>query len=212
MRNLRLLLVLLTCFYSLPAAADMLAVILDRDGYTNVRSKPSVRSAIVGRVLDGEIFEFHPLVDRDEPTAWVGVKLKSGKTGFMHGSRVIHYSSIEMLADTESGDEASVFAQRKGIAYYPVARAAAGGDLKALETLFSLGIPDGGWGEPHVANVRTVVALLGDEEMAAFCRMQPSTTRDVIRDTLITDRTFEPFDDEAYLKRVFPKTAAALAE
>ncbi len=60
------------------------AYIEDKDGYTNVRSSPSVKSSILTTVKDGEIF----YTQLSNPNSFWQVKTKDGTKGFMHDSRI----------------------------------------------------------------------------------------------------------------------------
>ena len=64
------------------------AVIEDLDGFTNVRSGPSLSSPILGTVKKGEVFE----TLRQQGEFW-RVRTKSGLTGFMHVSRIRRLAS-----------------------------------------------------------------------------------------------------------------------
>lgn len=59
-------------------AFTLAAVINDRDGFTNVRAKPSITAAIVGKVLEGEKFLTYRQSGR-----WWRVRTASGTTGYM---------------------------------------------------------------------------------------------------------------------------------
>lgn len=59
------------------------AVIEDPDGFTNVRTQPNGRSAVVGRVEAGTVFETHA-----QSGDWWRVKV-NGRAGYMHQSRIV---------------------------------------------------------------------------------------------------------------------------
>ena len=81
-------------------AQDNVAVIIDKDGFTNVRESKSSGSAIVGQINTGEFFTFKKTTDDwweinktfDKDAGWVEI------TGFVHKSRV---QPISTLSDTE---------------------------------------------------------------------------------------------------------------
>ena len=85
------------------------AVINDADGWTNVRTQPSMNGAIVTKIYDGERFYF----ERVPGSNWVKVYRTADDTqsiGFMHGSRVMPVSgAADMNADmnNESGNVTS---------------------------------------------------------------------------------------------------------
>jgi hypothetical protein len=62
---------------------DIRAVIQDPDGFTNVRSGPSLNDDVVARVYLGEIFETFR-----QDGSWWQVRTKDGVVGFMHVSRI----------------------------------------------------------------------------------------------------------------------------
>ncbi len=188
--------------------AQMSGVIHDPDGYTNLRARPDLKAAVVAKVQEGEVFEFDVPNPGDEFPAWVKVKLASGKTGYMHSSRVMFHADIKDLQGAGPEDEVHLIAKRHGFDYFTTARAAAKGDAQALQTLFSLGIPDGGWGEPHIAHVSTIIHILGDDRFATFCKAQTPELREMIRETLVSGISLYPFKDEEYMKRHFPKSTA----
>src|SRR4030095_16101665 len=63
-------------------------VIHDPDGYVNVRAQPNIDAAIVATVKNNQPFEFEAPKEVEE---WLKVKLESGETGWMHGSRIVLY-------------------------------------------------------------------------------------------------------------------------
>jgi hypothetical protein len=73
------------------AGGGVLAVIDDRDGYTNIRSSASKESKPLGKVVDGEQFTVFP-----DDSLWWRVRTKAGVTGF------IHRSCVRMLAKGDS--------------------------------------------------------------------------------------------------------------
>ena len=54
----------------------------DPDGYTNIRKQPSVESEIIGKLIEGEMFTYHP-----SNSNWWKVEFK-GVKGFVHSSRI----------------------------------------------------------------------------------------------------------------------------
>ncbi|RMG69648.1 MAG: SH3 domain-containing protein [Bacteroidetes bacterium] len=66
-----------------PPVVGKQGVINDPDGYTNMRIGPGSRHAVVQKVLEGETFEI-----LDQSSDWWKIRVKSGKMGFMHKSRI----------------------------------------------------------------------------------------------------------------------------
>ncbi len=183
----------------------------DPDGYTNVRSRPSLDAPVVGKVLKGERFTFEKEGNETFAT-WVKVQLPHGKTGFMHASRVRIVPSMDDLKDLSAEAEINVYAKAKGLDYYPLARAAARGNMEALRQYFSIGDTDGAAAEEHCSAVRAVLHLAGDDRLAAFLEKQSKSYREKMRGALFLDFTLWPFEPGAYLKRNFPKSAKYLLE
>ena len=66
-----------------PAAANLrTAVIIDPDGFVNVRTGPASSTAIAGVIRDGEIFTVIPA-----SAGWWQVRTNNGTTGYVHKSR-----------------------------------------------------------------------------------------------------------------------------
>jgi hypothetical protein len=202
-----LLLALLTVL-ALPAWADLHGVINDPDGFTNVRAKQNADSAIVGKVLAGEVFEF--TAAEGGFATWVKVKLPGGKSGWMHASRVRLHATLDELADTGPNDEINVYGKHAKIDYYPLARSAARGEAKGLQRYFAIDDTDGAAAETHYDVLRKVAHLLGDEKLAKFLSTQPAKYRANVYDHLSSELASWPFEPKAYLERNFPKTAKVL--
>ncbi|MCP4967071.1 MAG: hypothetical protein GY926_17790 [bacterium] len=67
------------------APGELMAVIDDPDGYTNVRAGEGVDYDVVIRVVEGDVFYVIPQGgDQD----WWPVRTTSGHSGFMHRSRI----------------------------------------------------------------------------------------------------------------------------
>ena len=88
-------------------------VINDPDGFTNVRTQPSEQATIVARVKVGEIFKYKAA----EKEGWWKVTLASGKTGWMHSSRIRMFFVPEDLVVAENS-EANIYARTHGIDDY----------------------------------------------------------------------------------------------
>lgn len=59
------------------------AIILDPDGYTNVRSGAGTEYSVFARILDGEVFRTHV-----QPGSWWQIRTPDGRIGYMHRSRI----------------------------------------------------------------------------------------------------------------------------
>jgi uncharacterized protein YgiM (DUF1202 family) len=66
-----------------PSSGEVPAMVVDPDGWTNLRSGPSTDAAIVGRINEGEIFWTKP-----QNEAWWPVRTAGGAEGYVHRSRV----------------------------------------------------------------------------------------------------------------------------
>jgi len=92
------ILILLTSVVTL--AQDNVAIIVDKDGFTNIRESKTTTSTIIGQINTGEFFTFKKAVDDwweinktfDINAGWVNVK------GFVHKSRI---QPIHTLTDKE---------------------------------------------------------------------------------------------------------------
>lgn len=67
-----------------PAAKTQTAVIIDKDGWTNVRNAPNMEGAIIDRIYEDEIFEVTPNLNEN----WWLVKTPNGIEGYMHKSKI----------------------------------------------------------------------------------------------------------------------------
>jgi len=70
------------------------AVIVDKDGYVNVREKESANSAIIGKIKSGEaVFIFEDL-----DTDWLNVSFDDNKkSGYIHRSRIKYINEFEAI-------------------------------------------------------------------------------------------------------------------
>lgn len=67
-----------------PAVKTQTAVIIDKDGWTNVRNAPNMEGAIIGRIYEDEVFEVTPDLNEN----WWLVKTPNGIEGYMHKSKI----------------------------------------------------------------------------------------------------------------------------
>ena len=189
------------------ASAGSRGVISDPDGFTIVRAKPGEKAAIVARVNAREIFIFE--YDATGKETWWKVKLASGKTGWMHSSRIRIFAAPEDLVVAEN-DEANIWARTHGVAdYLTVVRAAAKGDPAAMQQFFGLGC-DGAACDTHVEILIKLIHILGDEKLAKFLSRQSPSFNKEVAELVMTDNALEPFGQISYMKRNFPKTARLL--
>jgi SH3-like domain-containing protein len=74
--------------FTLPFAslveAETRGVIDDSDGFVNVRASESAEAAVIATVKTGESFMF----ECQKEAEWCKVTLRSGKSGWMHRSRI----------------------------------------------------------------------------------------------------------------------------
>lgn len=202
---------LLLCLASSPtqfASAGTRVVINDPDGFTNVRAEPRETAAIVARVKTGEVFECGDASAYG--SEWRKVTLGSGKTGWMHYSRMRLIAVPSDIVELGEHDEANEYARREGLDYYPLARAAAKGEQAAMRTYFKFR-SDGAAAEIHLGILITVIHLLGDEKTAKVVSQQDVEEREELRsDIQLGLEQRLPFQPKGYLERNFPKTARAL--
>ena len=121
------------------AQAQRAGVINDPDGFVNLRAEKNAHAAVIATVKTGESFTFKCENDAD----WCKVTLTSGKSGWMHLSRIrLHFTEKDLPTNEkdpagESGDRPIRKLARVRI-YAGVTRRAARGDAKALKQFFSL--------------------------------------------------------------------------
>jgi hypothetical protein len=208
----RAFVLLLLCLVSSPmqfAAARDQGVINDPDGFTNVRAEPRETAAIIARVKTGEVFELGGVAANG--SEWEKVTLSSGKTGWMHYSRIRLFAALSDIVDGGEHDEVNEYARREGLDYYPLARAAAKGEQTAMRTYFKFR-GDGAAGETHVEVLITVIHLLGDNKLAKVVSQQSVEDREALRSNIeLGLENSLPFEAKGYLKRNFPKTARAFS-
>jgi hypothetical protein len=191
------------------ASARTRGVITDPDGFTNVRAEPRESAAIIARVKTGEVFELRGTAAYG--SEWEKVTLSSGKTGWMHYSRIRLLAALSDIVDGGEHDEVNVYARRTGLDYYPLARAAAKGEQVAMRTYFKFR-GDGAAAETHVGVLITVIHLLGDDKLAKVVSQQSAADREALRSNLeLGLENTLPFEPKGYLKRNFPKTARMLS-
>lgn len=82
------------------------AVIVDKDGYVNVREKESTDSKILGKIKSGEaVFIFEDL-----DTDWLNISFDDDKkSGFIHRSRIKYIKDLEKIPSVDSHDYKAVF-------------------------------------------------------------------------------------------------------
>ena len=97
-------LTLISSFLSATVQAQ-LAIIQDKDGYTNVRDSGDINASVKFKVLHGQVMELG-YYEGEEPL-WIPVKIggdvsesecyrhqRTFRSGFMHGSRVLKFKDI----------------------------------------------------------------------------------------------------------------------
>jgi hypothetical protein len=189
--------------------AQRTGVIDDPDGFVNVRAEKNADAAVIATVKTGEPFTFESGNDAD----WCKVTLASGKSGWMHISRIrLHFTEKDLPSrekDPAGESEIDQFARGRGFNYAAVTRRAARGDGKALKQFFSLAQDADGAAAESISGVPTVVYhILGDEKFAKFLLAQPLPYRMMVRNRILSDGLMPPAN--AYLSRHFPLTAKVL--
>ena len=190
-----------------PTAFALPGEIDDLDGFTYLRAGESQESAIVAKVKAGAVFDFEEY-DVSRPTEWWKVTLASGKKGYMHYSRIRFHATKADLADRKPEDLANSCARAKGLDYYPLARAAARGEKKAMQSYFRLECESEAT-DVHAQICRSVIHLLGDDKLSKFLQGQPDKYLVNLRETMEVN-TPNPNEPAVYLKRVFPKASRIL--
>jgi len=207
--------VLLACslVFAPLAKARRAGVIDDPDGFVNgfvnVCAEKSADAAVIATVKTGEPFTF----ECENDTEWCKVTLTSGKSGWMHFSRIrLRFTEKDLPTnekDPAGESEIEQFASWRGLNYAGVTRRAAHGDAKALKQFFSLAQDADGAAAESIWGVPTVVYhLLGDEKFAKFLLAQPLPYRMMVRNRIVSDGVLSPAN--VYLSRHFPLTTRVL--
>jgi hypothetical protein len=202
---------LFACVFALapPAQAQRAGVINDPDGFVNVRAEKSADAAVIATVKTGEPFTF----ECENDAEWCKVTLASGKSGWMHLSRIrLHFIEKDLPTrekDPAGESEIEQFARGQGFNYAGDTRRAARGDARALKQFFTLAQDADGAAAESIGGVPTVVYhLLGDEKFAKFLLAQPLPYRMMVRNRILSDGLMPPAG--VYLSRHFPQTAKVL--
>ena len=180
-------------------------VIDDPDGFVNLRSEKSTGAPVVAKVHAGDPFFF----EREEGSDWCKVRLASGKSGWMHPSRIrLFYTKDDLPAKSDEDDDIDKQARKRGVDYYAITQGAVRGDLEARKKFFRVAeYADGVGAEEHWGVFRVVIHLIGDEALARFLRSQPAAFR---KSMIVPDEATYPFEPREYLQRHFPRTARIL--
>lgn len=68
-----------------PKSIELRAIIMDKDGFTNIRQEPNNNSTVVGKIVEKQQFFFTP----DYSKSWWKVRLvDTGIVGYVHKSRI----------------------------------------------------------------------------------------------------------------------------
>ena len=207
MRTLSTVCLALGLWFSAAAIAFERGVIHDPDGYVNLRKTPSTAASIVTKVKDGEPFDIE-----QEDEEWAKVKVRSGKTGWMHRSRIKYLFTSDDLSKREDAPddntELAHFGRAIGVDYYDVVKRALKGDAAALQQFIGFSEKvDGGAAEGYFSDVIVVAHLQGDEKFAAFLQAQPLDVQLRARYAVVTGQDLTGTKTE-YWKRIFPKSSA----
>ena len=131
-------LVLFTCGFAFAplARGQRAGVINDPDGFVNLRAGKSADAAVIATVKTGEPFTF----ECENDAEWCKVTLTSGKSGWMHLSRIrLHFTEKDLPTnekDPAGESEIDQFVRGRGLDYAAVTRRAAHGDARALKQFF----------------------------------------------------------------------------
>jgi hypothetical protein len=189
-----------TLFSFTGAWAQHEAVINDPDGYTNVRSQPSMSAPVIAKVEHEEIFTYET-TGALKNSKWVKVTLASGKRGWMHTSRVLD-AELKDFAYGRPTDEMVSYGKSKGFDYYALGRAAVRGEHKAMAKFFSLDDLDGGAAEVHAGTLYTAVLLIGDDKLCAFLKTRTAAYREKFYKELLDGS----FDSKEHLHLALPES------
>jgi hypothetical protein len=163
---------------------------------------------VIATVKTEEPFTF----ECENDAEWCKVTLASGKSGWMHLSRIrLHFTEKNLPThekDSAGPSEIEQFARGRGFNYAADTRRAARGDSKALKQFFTLAQDADGAAAESIGGVPTVIYhLLGDEKFAKFLLAQPLPYRMMVRNRILSDGLIPPAS--VYLSRHFPQTAKA---
>lgn len=115
-------------FFIFTDVYSQLAVIYDKDGYTNVRENASLKSKIIGKIFEGQVFAISPFNDENKNEEWVKVWfpekqdsliknfIKSERTnenGYIHKSRIAYLSEMDQLKQKKYSDQKVSFDNNK---------------------------------------------------------------------------------------------------
>lgn len=104
--------------------AQDLAIIYDKDGFTNVHQSASVNSPIIGKIKEGQVFCISPFNDdlknKEWFAVWFPIKpqsdikdfIKSDDTnqdGFVHRSRITFLAELEKVLAKQLSDDKFIF-------------------------------------------------------------------------------------------------------
>lgn len=105
-------LILILFFLSFTANAQ-LSTAYDEDGYTNIRQTPSVKSKIIGKILEGQVFKINYFFEEENKnTEWVKIEfpinpdpkindyikcLGTNEEGFIHRSRIRNLEDLKQF-------------------------------------------------------------------------------------------------------------------
>jgi Bacterial SH3 domain len=70
------------------------AIIDDKDGFTNVREEPNVKSKIVGKIKEGELF-YNRFIEHNSD--WIEVETEENLSGYVHVSRIKFLNNLKQL-------------------------------------------------------------------------------------------------------------------
>ncbi len=159
-----------------------MGVVTDPDGYSNLREQASSSSAVLEKLIVGEIVSV-----RSREGGWAKVETQLGTTGYVHASRISSiYGAGEGPANQELFETGEA-AARSGVNYPLALKYARAGRESALRLFFWMaahGEFDGAAGEGLAGNLAELLRRTGDEKFAAFLATESAETRDRVLDML----------------------------
>lgn len=210
MKTALLILFALTLPFASLIQAENRGVIDDADGFVNVRASESAEAAVIATLKTGEPFKF----ECQKEAEWCKVTLHSGKSGWMHCSRIRLYFTEKDLPAQAKGpvglSEIDDFAKRHGFNYATGTRRAARGESKALKQFFAMAKDvDGAAAESYAGMPTAAYHILGDQKFAHFLQDQPLAYRMMVRNSILNDGLIIT-PASLYLRLHFPETTKTL--
>ncbi|HEX8574693.1 MAG TPA: hypothetical protein VF677_00210 [Flavobacterium sp.] len=93
-----------------------LCICYDSDGYTNIRKKPDIKSEVIGKIVEGQVFAIAYIQEENKSTDWIAVNFPVSnnpkgkkflmfdgeeKVGFVHKSRLEELETLPAFKTKE---------------------------------------------------------------------------------------------------------------